>query len=638
MFVNFLINYLFLLLFIFYFYRIGHILSKILIFKNINVSVCIILGLGFFISIINIFYTLGLRDFKILLALLFLHILIIFLKNFRSIINFSWNIKLLFILILSLLVCLSSFKNKFVSHDDLIGYFDVYSSIINNNFNFSPDFNLRNQNSGFGYNFIQSIFIFFGNYTSLYFFDQSFGTILILIFVFEKFKNNNINYFFIFFIFLSTLIISETSQPKVIIFALALIILFELKKFYINPLNLNIIISLIFISYNLRYNFLISFVTILFFNIFFLNFLKKKIEFRKNFKIIVYLFSIFLLPDFINKYFIFKSFSPILFTSHYSIFENAYYKRIEFLDSKSIYSLYFWTSVFFKKHFLFIIIIFTILLKIKKFPFYILLLSSYLLSIILISFPLSPDAYNIRRYLMPTENALIIFLVLEIIFYFNFTKKLNNIRPILILAFIIITLNISFMSIKVHYLYELYKVKIVNLVIIFFDKDNNNSYFYNKKIPNNIESSIYLNEIEYCLKNFTAKKKILIIANYGYLINNKNIKKMEPGLGYSTSKDMYPFLQTFNDKHFFFKNNYEGIIIEKDLIFSDKFVNKILKELPKAWITSNILDTKILPFHNKYDNVNYLSWIDFLSFLKEYIDTYNFKNNCNTKNFISIKF
>ena len=119
-------------------------------------------------------------------------------KNFKFL-KFNFNIKFFFLIFLSIIFSLTVFNHQYTNHDDINGYFNIYSSIINDSYKFSPDSNMRAWLSSFGYNFIQSIFIFFGGFNSVYFFDQDFGCVLILIFFYELLQKKLTSIEFVFF-------------------------------------------------------------------------------------------------------------------------------------------------------------------------------------------------------------------------------------------------------------------------------------------------------------------------------------------------------------------------------------------------------------------------------------------------------
>jgi len=185
MLTNFLTSYLALISLIFYFNEIGKFLSKKIFNNNSRMYINIYLGLGFFISFVNLIYLAGLGYFKYILLLILIHFIFLLFKNYKYF-KLNFNIKISLLIFVFIFFSLVVFNYQYTNHDDINGYFNIYSSIINDNYKFSPDANIRAWLSSFGYDFIQSIFIFLGGFTSLYFFDQAFGCLLILIFFYDE--------------------------------------------------------------------------------------------------------------------------------------------------------------------------------------------------------------------------------------------------------------------------------------------------------------------------------------------------------------------------------------------------------------------------------------------------------------------
>lgn len=629
----------------FYFYHLGRIITKIASLEKTNISANIILGLGIFISAINLIYFFGLRDFKIILCLIFVHILIFFFFHCKNYKKFFFDYKLLFLFIISIVVSLSCFEHRFLNFDDFYGYSNLYLSIINNNYNFSPDLQFRAYYVSFGYNFIESIFIFLNNISTIHFFDQAFGTSLIIIYFYENFYLNNKSkikkefLFFIFFIVISTISIPETSQPKIILYALSIIILSELKKFSDGSTNISVLISLLFIGYNLKYSYIISFIYIVFFIFLFFRILTKEIKLEENIKKIVYLFCIFLLPDLINKFYIFDSLSPVLFNSKYAVAENFFFKEIKFIrnfDTKTYFI--FWSLVLIKKHFLIIFGLFVILFfNKKKLYFNSIIFLSYCFSIFIISFLLFPDKFNSQRYLWPLENALIIFFVMQIIndkFLITFIK---NYKYLFKFCFALICIYMSLLTPKPLSFYELYKNKFENISNIFLSSNNlNKNFFFKNKLPDKKTIVEYQMEFNACFNNFEKDIEVLSILNYSFLIQKKKLKQLEINTGFAVSKNLFPFFQSFNDKNIFLKKNYQGIIIEKKLIYENLILESDLGEFHNRLKGKKIDLTDFYSNYSKYDMTNLVIWLDFVGTLKN--PKFLRKINCETDNFISFKF
>jgi hypothetical protein len=135
---------------------------------------------------------------------------------------------------------------------------------------------------------------------------------------------------------------------------------------------------------------------------------------------------------------------------------------------------------------------------------------------------------------------------------------------------------------------------------------------------------------------FKKEKDVLTILNYSYLMQEKKLKKMEINTGFLFSNDFFPFFQSFDEKSNFLKNNYEGIIIEKILIYKNAKLDQDLKELDQRLKEKKINLTGFYPNYSKYDIINLLTWLDFVSFLEKLKFSKNV--NCETDNFISFKF
>jgi hypothetical protein len=646
MFLNltlFISSYLLLIFFIFYFYQLGNILGKKVFCEKTNISVNIIIGLGFFISAINLIYAVGLRDFKIVISLLFIHALVLFFFNFKNYKRIVFDYKLLFVLLLPIIVSLTFFKYNFLNFDDFYGYSNLYESVINNNYNFSPDLQIRAHNLSFGYTFIQSIFVFLNGISTIHFFDQTLGTILIVIYIYENFfidsKKKNEFYFYTILIVISTISIPETSLPKIIIYSLTIIMLSETKNFFDGSKNISVLVCLLLVGFNLRYNFIISYIHLLFSIILLLKILKKKIKLNESIIKITCCFGIFLIPDLINKFIIFDTILPLFLKSKYFATENYFFKEIELIRNFDFQTyIIYWVSVFFKKNFLIIAALFGILFFSKKnLYFNRLLFFCYFISIIVTSFILFPDRFNSWRYLWPLENALIIFLILQIINNKFLISYIKNYKYIFIFFFTIIVIYISLLTPKPWIFYEFYKSKFQNVINIFSISNNlSNNFFFSKKIPDKNTVTQYKIEFNSCFDVFKKEKDVLTILNYSYLMQEKKLKKMEINTGFLYSKDFFPFFQSFDEKSNFLKNNYEGIIIEKILIYKNAKLDQDLKELDQRLKEKKINLTGLYPNYSKYDIINLLTWLDFVSFLKKI--KFSNKVNCETDNFISFKF
>jgi hypothetical protein len=646
MFLNltlFISGYLVLIFFISYFYQLGNIIGKKVIFEKTSISVNIIIGLGFFISAINLIYTLGLRDFKIVVSLAFIHALVLFFLNFKNYKRIVFDYKLLFILLLSIIISLIFFKYNFLNFDDFYGYSNLYESIINNNYNFSPDLQIRAYNLSFGYTFIQSIFVFLNGISTIHFFDQTFGAILIVIYIYENFfldtKKKNEFYFYIILIVISTISVPETSLPKIIIYSLTIIILSEIKNFFDGSKNISVLVCLLLVGFNLRYNFIISYIYLLFSIILLLKILKKEIKLNEYIIKITFCFGIFVIPDLINKFIIFDTILPLFLKSKYFATENYFFKEIEFIRSFNFQTyIIYWIFAFFKKNFLIITTLFCILFFSKKnLYFNRLLFFCYFISIIVTSFILFPDRFNSWRYLWPLENALIIFLILQIISNTSLIGYIKKYKYSFNFFFTITAIYISLLTPKPSIFYEFYKSKFQNVINVFSISNNlSNNFFFSKKIPDKNTVTQYKIEFNSCFDRFNKEKDVLTILNYSYLMQEKKLKKMEINTGFLFSKDFFPFFQSFDEKSNFLKNNYEGIIIEKILIYQNTKLDRDIKELGQRFKEKKINLDEFYPNYSKFDIINLLTWLDFVSFLEEL--KFSSKVNCETDNFISFKF
>lgn len=632
---NFINIYLSFLLLFYYFFELGSFFSKKLFKQKTSTSVSILIGFGFLISAINIIYTLGIRNFKLILVLFLMNILYFIIKNIKNF-NLKLDSNTLFLSFFIFLTAILSFYNEYLTFDDFHGYAKVYSSIINNNFNFDIDQNLRNFFSGFGYNFIQSIFIYIGGFNSIYFFDQMFGTSLILIFFYEQLKNKNFFPLIIFLVLLSTFSIKDTSQPYTIIFAMTLVLLPLLKNFYDYPHNILIIFSLIIISFNLKYSTPLFFTTLFFSIIAIHKLFKKQIDLKENYKIILILISVFLLPDLINKYFIFENISPALFGSKFSIFENIYFDKIDFINQQNYYKNNFYLLIFFKKHFIIILLLTATLYFIKRDYFYIITFLFYICSIVVWSIIQFPDLYNIRRYLLPLENAFILFMMLEFFQYY----KGKNFFKILILFFVIISLNLNFSSFRPTKTIKFYKIKIANTINIFNEKYAHKAYFlYNNfSIPSDLEKMKYIKEFEKCLYKIEPDKNILSLINFEFLINRKNVTFIDKGFGFNLSEKQYPLLQNFDIKYSFFKKNYPVIIFEKNVLLKDYVYKRFLKDLNWRLKDDEYDISNFFNNYSLYDKIPLISYYDFLKFIDILaLRSKNKQNLCETDRFLLIE-
>lgn len=647
--MNFILSYITLLSFFFYFERIGSFLSIKIFEYRFNKIINIYFGLGLFISIINLSFIFGINNFKIILFLIIANFSLLLLKFYKqNNFNFNFNLKINFLIFLSLVLCLLIFNHPYSNHDDINGYFNIYASIINDNYNSTPDSNIRNFYSSYGYNFIQSIFIFIGGYSSAYFFDQAFGGILILLssYYLLKYYTNDVEFaFLIILIFLSLVTISETSMPKVIIYSISLLILFELKKFIINskPEKFFVIIGLLFIAYNLRYNYILSFICFSIIFIFFFKLIKKEFNIIKNLKIIFLLVTIFLVPEFIQKFLIFKTISPI-FGSEFYITENNYFNEIKIINTDIKY-FYFLTKIFLKKHFIFICLVFWIIsiIKLKNQPYLSLLFFTYLLSIIIMSFVQIPDYQNPKRYLVPVENSLIIFLLILI---FNDLKEkiyLNKINRnfifIFFLIFGLIVSNISLSNYRPSYNLEFYKSRLKSVINIFNSNyKNKETFFYKEKIFTKKNNLNYIDDFNSCYQKLNLNEKVLIITKHSYLFYDKQFKAIDYRYGFTLSEFIYPIFQEFVSKEKFFKQNYKSIIIEKNILFENKNLNDYLLNKDKILFNNNLYLKNFNPTWSKFDQFPLIAWYDLVSFFYEYAQLNKKKLNCNNNFFISIKF
>ncbi|WP_440675417.1 hypothetical protein [Candidatus Pelagibacter sp. HIMB1593] len=645
MLINFITSYLVLISLIFYFNEVGKFLSKKIFKQNLIVYINIYLGFGFFISVINLIYLAGLGKFKYILLIVLIHFILLLFKNYKYL-KLSFNVKIGILIFLFFIFSLFVFNYQYTNHDDINGYFNIYSTIINDNYKFSPDANIRAWLSSFGYDFIQSIFIFIGGYTSLYFFDQAFGCFLILIFIYEitQKKISNLEFiFFVFFISLSCLSLSATSMPNIIVFSLSLILLDELRKFYKGSENILLICSLFFIAYNLRFNYLVSTTSFIFIILFFINIFSNVKYLNKKIITVSLIAVIFLLPEFFHKFYLYGTISPV-FGSNFYITNNEFFKEINFIDSIEINYAYFWFKIFVKKHLIFIILlIFTVILIKKKISFYLIILISYLISSLILGLISLPDFSNPRRYLLPIENALIIFLLIEIWSHFHIssTKNITLLRAkyLYLTFFAFILINLSLATYDLSFFQKLYLNRFESVKnIIYPEQEIKKPFFYRDKIFNKKDNKKYINEFESCLIGKQFKKDLLVLIKHAYLVKNKNINIIDYKYGFVMSEKTYPFFQSFNDKLKFFNDNYDQILIEKNILYNDLYVTAYINEFKERKIGNNFSLKNFYPNYSKHDLYPAITWLDFAKFLYSFVRDNPKSIVCDNKNFLLLKF
>jgi hypothetical protein len=644
MLLSFFVSYFIFFSILFYFHEVGKFLSRNLFKQNFKTYINIYLGFGIFISFINLIYLIGLRNFKYIIFSLIIHFFLLLFKNFKFL-KFNLNIKFFFLIFLSIIFSLTVFNHQYTNHDDINGYFNIYSSIINDNYKFSPDSNMRAWLSSFGYNFIQSIFIFFGGFNSVYFFDQAFGCVLILIFFYELLqkKLTSIEFvFFFFFISLSCLSLSATSMPNVILFSLSLILLDQLKKFHEGSKNLLIITALFLVAYNLRFNYLISFISFLFIILFFLKIPTNSLFLKKQSKKIILIILIFLIPEFFHKFYIFKTISPILGSDFY-ITSNKFFQEINFINSNPPDLLNFWFKVFVKKHLIFILFLTSIVVLVKKnFSFYFIVLASYLLSSLIISYISLPDYWNPRRYLLPLENSLIFYLLINIWYY---VTNLNNkyfvylkVRNLYFITFAFMAINLSLASYKIDFFEKFYLNKIESIQNIFYpNKDIKKPFFYREKIFNEKTNKNYIDEFNNCLKEQKIEKDLLVLIKHAYLIKNIKVNIIDYKYGFVMSEKTYPIFQSFDIQAKYFNANYDKIIIEKDILFNDFEISTYIEEYEQRK-KNNSFSLKNFYTTSKYDLYPLIAWFDLARFLNNFIIYKPDSIICNNQKFLLLKF
>jgi hypothetical protein len=645
MLTNFLTSHLALISLIFYFNEIGKFLSKKIFNNNSRMYINVYLGLGFFISFVNLIYLAGLGYFKYILLLILIHFIFLLFKNYKYF-KLNFNIKISLLIFVFIFFSLVVFNYQYSNHDDINGYFNIYSSIINDNYKFSPDANIRAWLSSFGYDFIQSIFIFLGGFTSLYFFDQAFGCLLILIFFYEiaQKKLTNLEFiFFISFISLSCLSLPATSMPNIIIFSLTLILFDELRKFNKSSENILFIFALFLIAYNLRFNYLVSITSFAFIILFFLKASANLIYLKKKIKIVSFIFIIFLFPEFFHKFYMYGTISPI-FGSNFYITNNEFFKEINFIDSSKINFLYFWFKIFVKKHLILILLlIFAASLIKKKFFFYFIILISYLISNLILGYISLPDYSNPRRYLLPVENALIIFLLIDI-WYYVFISSVKNaisskIRYLYFIIFGLISFNLSLAAYDISFFQKLYLNRFESVQNIFYsDQDIKKPFFYKDKIFNKKDNINYIREFESCLMGQEFEKDLLILIKHAYLVKNRNINIIDYKYGFVMSEKTFPFFQSFNDKLKYFHNNYDKILIEKSILFNDSNITAYINEFDERKKVNNFSLKNFYTNYSKHDLFPVITWLDFAKFLDNYIINKPNSIICNNKNFLLLKF
>ena len=645
MLTNFLTSYLALISLIFYFNEIGKFLSKKIFNNNSRMYINVYLGLGFFISFINLIYLAGLGNFKYILFLVLIHFIFLLSKNYKYF-KLNFNIKISLLIFVSFFFSLVVFNYQYTNHDDINGYFNIYSSIINDNYKFSPDSNMRAWLSSFGYDYIQSIFIFLGGFTSLYFFDQAFGCLLILIFFYEitQKKLTNLEFtFFVSFISLSCLSLSATSMPNIIIFSLTLILFDELRKFNKSSENILFIFALFFIAYNLRFNYLVSITSFAFIIFFFLKVSANLIYLKKKIKIVSFIFIIFLFPEVFHKFYIYGTISPI-FGSNFYITNNEFFKEINFIDSSKINFLYFWFKIFVKKHLILILfLIFASSLIKKKFFFYFIILISYLISNLILGYISLPDYSNPRRYLLPAENALIIFLLVDIWYYVFISSAKNiislKIRYLYFIIFALISSNLSLAAYDISFFQKLYLNRFESVQNIFYsEQDIKKPFFYKDKIFNKKDNINYIREFESCLIEQEFEKDLLILIKHAYLVKNRKINIIDYKYGFVMSEKTFPFFQPFNDKLKYFNNNYDKILIEKSILFNDSSITAYINEFDERKKENNFSLKNFYINYSKHDLFPVITWLDFARFLDNYIINKPNSIICNNKNFLLLKF
>jgi hypothetical protein len=645
MLTNFITSYLALILLIFYFSEVGKFLSKKIFNQNSRIYINIFLGFGFFISFVNFIYLAGLGNFKYILLLIIIHLILLLFKNYKYL-KFNFNIKINFLIFVSFFFSLVAYNFQYTNHDDINGYFNIYSTIINDNYKFSPDANIRAWLSSFGYSFIQSIFIFLGGFTSLYFFDQAFGCLIILIFIYEIMKKKLTNLEFIFFasfISLSCLSLSATSMPNIIIFSLSLILFDELRKFHKGSENIFLICTLFLIAYNLRFNYLLSTSSFVFIALLFLNISTNLRYLKEKIKIVSLILIIFLLPEFFHKFYMYDTISPI-FGSNYYITNNEFFKEINFIDSDKINFLYFWFKIFVKKHLIFILfLIFAASLIKKKFSFYFVILISYLISNLILGYISLPDYSNPRRYLLPVENALIIFLLIDIWYYVYISSAKNiillKVKYLYFFIFALISSNLSLATYDISFFQKLYLNRFESVQNIFYsEQDIAKPFFYRDKIFNKKNNINYIREFESCLTGQEFEKDLLILIKHAYLVKNKKINIIDYKYGFVMSEKTFPFFQSFNDKLKYFNDNYDKILIEKNILYNDSYVTSYINEFEERKKNNNFSLKNFYTGYSKHDLFPVITWLDFARFLDNYIVNKPNAIICNNKNFLLLEF
>ena len=645
MLINFISSYLVLISLIFYFNDIGKFLSKKIFKQNLITYINIYIGFGFFISIINLIYLAGLGKFKYILLLILVHFILLLFKNYKYF-RLNFNIKIGLLIFVFSIFSLSVFNYQYTNHDDINGYFNIYSTIINDNYKFSPDANIRAWLSSFGYDFIQSTFIFTGGYTSLYFFDQAFGCLLILIFIYEitQKKISNLEFiFFVFFISLSCLSLSATSMPNIIVFSLSLILFDELRKFYKGSKNTILICSLFLVAYNLRFNYLISTTTFIFIILFFMNTLRNFKYLKKKIITISLITIIFLLPEFFHKFYLYGTISPV-FGSKFYITNNEFFKKINFIESNEINYAYFWFKIFVKKHliFIFLLIFASILIK-KKISFYLIILISYLISSIILGLISLPDFSNPRRYLLPIENALIIFLLIDIWNHVHISSVKNIIllkaRYLYLIFFVFISINLSLATYDLSFFQKLYLNRFESVQNIFYpEQEIKKPFFYREKIFNKKDNKNYIDEFEFCLIGQQFEKDLLVLIKHAYLVKNKNVNIIDYKYGFVMSEKTYPFFQSFDDKLKFFVDNYDQILIEKNILYNDSNLTAYINEFRERKNGNNFSLKSFYPTYSKHDLYPVITWLDFANFLHSFVRNETKSIVCDNKNFLLLKF
>jgi hypothetical protein len=229
------------------------------------------------------------------------------------------------------------------------------------------------------------------------------------------------------------------------------------------------------------------------------------------------------------------------------------------------------------------------------------------------------DYQNVNRYLLPFENSLVFFLLMNIWYNLNYFKKyfiLIKIKYIYIVTFFILVTNLSLSGYKIDFLKRLYNDRIESALNILNIKNltNKETFFYKINIFNEKNNKNYINLFNSCLKNQNFSKKILILIKHAYLFKNKNIQVIENKYGFTMSKKIYPIFQSYDYKLQYFNKNYNYILIKKELLFESDEITRYVRDYKKIKINNLFIINNFFTDYNKYGIYPRIAWLDLAGF------------------------